>query len=200
MRRTTEILQAIRSMDTKLERLDVAIITRYPDSERAADNYDALRKALIAGGSAASRHVSDLLTLASALDEGATTETIRLKINDLLQVLEVVEVPVDQAGDIPEHRVRDYFDVVGDKAHPRSAWLRIQDGVPVPIRKGYLAELPANVAPSVPAQPSVEEQISSPISEEADPVTTVEVEPTAQGIDESPAVSSDAPASPDTER
>ena len=63
MRRTAEILQTLRLMDSKLERLDVAIITRYPDSERAADNYDALRKALIVGGSAASRHVSDLLPL-----------------------------------------------------------------------------------------------------------------------------------------
>jgi hypothetical protein len=184
-------------MDTKLERLDVAIITLYPDSERAADNYDALRKALIAGGSAASRHVSDLISLATALDEGANPETTRLKIADLLQVLDVTEVTVADAPQIPEHRIRDFFEVVGDKAHPRSAWVRMQDGVLSPVRKGYLAELPYQAAPQA---------LPEPLEDSKEPVedSTVATETGATDVssigDEQPSVPElDAQSSPETQ-
>jgi len=197
MRRTAEILQYLRDVDTKLARLDAAIITRYPDSERAADNYEALRKALIAGGLAGSRHVSDLITLATAIDEGASPETTRLKIADLLQVLDVTEIKVSDASQVPEHRIRDFFEIVGEQAHPRSAWVRMQDGVVSPIRKGYLTDLPY---PSVsPLSAESSEDSTQPSGSGQAGVPTVEEEPFSQNEpDVSP--EPETPIPTDTER
>jgi hypothetical protein len=142
MIRNSDLREILLQVDTKLERLDVAIITRYPDSERAADNYEALRRAVIANGSAANRHAHDLIALATSIDEGASPETVRLKVRDLLGVLEVTEVSPQAAFDIPPVHLSEFFDVVGDQAHPRSAWVRAQDGQVQVLRRGFLSEPP----------------------------------------------------------
>lgn len=140
MRRSREILDSMRTIQSLLERLDAAIITRYPDSERAADEYGALRKAVNASASASTLHRQNLISLVNAIDDGADTQTVRAKLCDLLSTLSMMEVRPDQIEALPRHDWTAVFEEVGDEANPRSAWIRKLDEGNQVVQRGYVRE------------------------------------------------------------
>lgn len=142
MRRSREMLNAIRELNTKVERLDAAIITRYPDSERAADEYMALRKAVNASASASTLHRQNLISLVNALDEGASTQTIREKLCDLLSTLSMTEIRYTEISSVDPREWSRLFEEVGDRANPRSAWVHQTDESVKVIQHGYVQGFP----------------------------------------------------------
>jgi len=129
-------------MERRLERLDVAIITQYPDSTRAADAYEALRKGIITMASAATLHQQNLISLANAIDEGATIETLRSQLCDLLSTLNVRELSFEDGRIATAGKLDQIFIEVGDNAHQRSAWVRISEERMEVVQKGYVQALP----------------------------------------------------------
>ena len=144
MRISRRILERMTEIERSLERLDVAVITRYPDSQRAADSYDALRKGIISNASAATISQQNLIALANSIDDGADTSTLRLKISDLLGTFQVREITSEEFDKTLPDRVTytQVFHEVGESAHPRPAWVRIKDDGLEVVQKGYVAEFP----------------------------------------------------------
>lgn len=143
IRKSRQLLQSMRNVEKQLERLDVAIITRYPDSARAADEYGALRKALNATASASMLHRQNLISLINAIDEGADVQTIRGRMSDLLSTLSMKELRPDDPSLLNALDREIFFEVVGDKAIPRSAWVMATDEGSRVIQRGYVAKFPA---------------------------------------------------------
>jgi hypothetical protein len=127
-----------------LERLDVAIITRYPDSQHAAESYDALRKGIFTNASAATVGQQNLIALANSIDDGANAATVRLKISDLLGTFQVREITSQELMKTQPDRdtYSQVFQEVGDNAHPRSAWVRMQGEAFEVVQKGYVYAYP----------------------------------------------------------
>lgn len=142
MRHSREVRERLSSIEESLHRLDVAIITRYPDSERAADAYEALRKGVMTIASAGVMFQQNLIALVNALDEGATPETIRYKISDLLSTQSIRELSIDDLKDRGSDEMIAIFQEVGDQAHPRSAWVRISGDKMEVVQRGYVAKYP----------------------------------------------------------
>lgn len=120
----------------------MAIITQYPDSSRAADAYEALRKGIMNGASASTIHQQNLVSLANAIDEGATPETLRRQLGDLLSTLNVREIRFEEAQAAVGQNLDQVFVEVGETAHERSAWMRINDGKTDILQKGYIRKYP----------------------------------------------------------
>jgi len=144
MRISRQILTRMSEIERSLDRLDVAVITRYPDSQRAAESYDALRKGIITNASAATVSQQNLITLANAIDQGATASTLRLKIIDLLGTYQVREITSDEfiMNRLDEATYVQVFQEVGDSAHPRPAWIRWQGEALEIVQKGYVKAYP----------------------------------------------------------
>ena len=144
MRRTQQLVemtqQLVVNLETiriSLERLDAAIITRYPDSTRAAEEYAALRRGVMTMASSSSMNRHNLISLVNAIDEGASASTVRGRIVDLLTTQNVSEVLPEEAASLAALEASQLFQVVGDEAHPRSAWiLTTDDGIDV-LQKGH---------------------------------------------------------------
>ncbi len=171
MRISKRILERMNAMERSLDRLDVAVITRYPDSQRAADSYDALRKGIISNASAATISQQNLIALANAIDDGAETSTLRLKISDLLGTFQVREITSEEFAKTLPDRVTyaQVFQEVGESAHPRPAWVRVKDEGLEVVQKGYVAEFPEFTELDTQAGDKVE------IAEESLPVQLAEV-------------------------
>lgn len=142
MRRSREILNALRTLEVHVERLDAAIITRYPDSERAADEFSALRKAVNASASAAMVQRQSLVGLVNAIDEGADVEDVRGRLFDLLSTLSMTEVRPSEIALRPPHEWSILFEEVGDRARPRSAWVHETDEGGKILQRGYVEAFP----------------------------------------------------------
>jgi len=142
MRRSREILNALRTLEVHVERLDAAIITRYPDSERAADEFSALRKAVNASASAAMVQRQSLVGLVNAIDEGADVEDVRGRLFDLLSTLSMTEVRPNEIALRPPHEWSILFEEVGDRARPRSAWVHETDEGGKILQRGYIDAFP----------------------------------------------------------
>lgn len=142
MRRSREILRAMRTLEVQMERLDAAIITRYPDSERAADEFSALRKAVNAAASAATVQRQSLVGLVNAIDEGASVEVVRGRLFDLLNTLSMTEVHPNEIALRPPHEWHVLFEEVGDRAKPRSAWIHETDEGGKVVQRGYIEAFP----------------------------------------------------------
>lgn len=142
MRIKKHTLEKLAEIEINLARLDVAVITRYPDSSRAAEAYEALRKGIINVASATRLHQQNLLSLANAIDEGATTETLRSQLCDLLSTLKVREIRFEEAQMELGQDLNQVFTEVGETAHERSAWVRVADEQTDILQKGYIREFP----------------------------------------------------------
>lgn len=142
MRRSRQILSEMREIEKRLERLDAAIITQYPDSERATDEYTALRKAVNASASATTLHRHSLISLVNVIDDGANSQTVRAKIIDLMSTLSMVEVAPSDVASIPQSEREALFEEVGDKANPRSAWIRKDENGFQVLERGYVRTFP----------------------------------------------------------
>jgi len=144
MRISKRILERMNEIERSLDRLDVALITRYPDSQRAAESYDALRKAVMTNASAANVSQQNLIALANAIDDGANSSTLRLKISDLLGIFQVREITSDELMKTqPDKATYSHvFQEVGKNAHPRPAWVRMQSETLEVVQKGYVSAFP----------------------------------------------------------
>jgi hypothetical protein len=97
-------------------------------------------------------HRQNLLSLINSIDDGATSETVRGKIVDLLSTLNVQEISVDEAHLILKDQLIHCFDEVGDQAHERAAWIQqTANGVEV-AQKGYLKSFPPQVSVETPSK------------------------------------------------
>lgn len=144
MRISKRILERMNEIERSLDRLDVALITRYPDSQRAAESYDALRKAVMTNASAANVSQQNLIALANAIDDGANPSTLRLKISDLLGISQVQEITSDELMKTQPDKATyaHVFQEVGKNAHPRPAWVRMQSETLEVVQKGYVSAFP----------------------------------------------------------
>ena len=183
-----QILERLNQLDTirhDVGRLDAAIITRYPDSQRAAESYEALRKAVMAAGGGAGRHIADLVALSSLIDEGATVEAIQLRIRDLLGVMGLRPLTIEDCVQNGSDLVDAAFEVVGDSAHPRPAWIQETDRGAEVYRRGYINAPPARPAAGGDATQAREERLGDPSLSASEQVPDVPA-PEAQ---ETPSVS-----------
>ena len=142
MRTKKRTLERLTEMERHLERLDVAIITQYPDSTRAAEAYEGLRKSIIIMASASTLHQQNLISLANAIDEGATIETLRNQLCDLLITLNVREFSFEDGRMAAAETIEQIFMEVGDSAHQRCAWVRIIENRMDVVQKGYVKAMP----------------------------------------------------------
>ena len=162
MRRSREILKTMRTLEMQMERLDAAIITRYPDSERAADEFSALRKAVNAAASAAMVQRQSLVGLVNAIDEGASSQAIRARLFDLLSTLSMIEVRPNEIALRPPHEWAVLFEEVGDKANPRSAWIHETDEGGKVVQRGYIDVFPQQANDPNTTDPGVPMDVESP--------------------------------------
>ena len=131
-----------------LERIDAGVITKFSDSPRAAEEFAALRKAYLGGARSEHLHAKNLIVLAQSIDEGATTETIRSKTVDLLQLFGVQEITPAQVGEMNTQEMQLLFNEVGDSASESSAWVRFDEsGPPTVIEKGRVSKFPTPAHP-----------------------------------------------------
>jgi hypothetical protein len=149
MRNSKKILEALTRLDIRAaeltilaNRMDAAIITQYPDSARAAEAYEALRKGVITMASAATMQQQNLISLANAIDEGATIETLRNQLCDLLSTLNVQEFTSVDGRITGAENLNQIFKEVGDSAHQRSAWVRIIEDRMEVVQKGCVKAMP----------------------------------------------------------
>lgn len=149
MRKWDIVQNELAQMRIFLERLDVALITRYPDSERAADEYVALRRGVMAMGSASTRQRSGLVSLVNLIDEGASLTSVRGRISDLLSTLDVSEISPSEALSKLGDQLAFFFQEVGDEAHERSAWIQPGEVGLDLVQKGYLRAFPRVDASSI---------------------------------------------------
>jgi len=126
----------------KLERIDTTVITRYPDSGRAADEFAALRKAYLGGARSENLHAKNLIVLVQRIDEGATTGTIREKTVEFLDLFGVREITPAQVGELDSQLQPLFFREVGDSASESSAWYRVDESGTTVIEKGRVSQFP----------------------------------------------------------
>lgn len=162
MRRSREILKTMRTLEMQMERLDAAIITRYPDSERAADEFSALRKAVNAAASAAMVQRQSLVGLVNAIDEGASSHAIRGRLFDLLSTLSMIEVRPSEIALRPPHEWAMLFEEVGDNAKPRSAWIHETDEGGKVVQRGYIDAFPQQSNDPKTVHPDIPTDVESP--------------------------------------
>ena len=163
MRKAKALNAVLDEIRTRLERLDVALITRYPDTTRATEEYSALRKAVMSMASSEGMQRHNLITLVNAIDEGASTGTVRGKIVDLLSTLKVTEVATSERVSLSSADAARIFQVVGDEASPRSAWLlSTEEGLEV-LQKGRVTTLTEDANTDHAESPAIlQESASSP--------------------------------------
>lgn len=139
-----DILQELVDTRVKLERLDAAIITRYPDSGRAADEFAALRKTLMAGARAEVMHEKNLISLAESIEAGANVETVRLKILELLINFGIREIAPTQVSEMTGPEIALTFREVGVAASESPAWVRLDESGALKevVQMGRVSEFP----------------------------------------------------------
>ena len=140
-----DILQELADTRVALERLDVAIITRYPDSGRAADEFAALRKTFMAGARAEVMHEKNLISLAESIEAGANVETVRLKMLDLLMNFGIRAIAPSQVSEMTGPEIALTFREVGVAASESPAWVRCDESGAVKevVQMGRVSEFPA---------------------------------------------------------
>lgn len=86
------IIDKQEESDALLRRIDAALVVRDPGSARSADAFEGLRRAVIQASTQRRAHISHLLTVLDAVNNGATTEMLEMRITDLLSELGVFAV------------------------------------------------------------------------------------------------------------
>ncbi|MFJ3305049.1 hypothetical protein ACIPSA_18380 [Streptomyces sp. NPDC086549] len=75
--RLTEMIDLVRDVDRRLDKLEVIALVREPAAATSADAYDGLRKQVVASATARWAHLAQLAQLDAALAQGAGQEVIR---------------------------------------------------------------------------------------------------------------------------
>lgn len=71
-----ELRETLDAIQTRLERIDVALIVRDPGSARSAEVFEGLRRSVVSAARSRRQHLSQLIKLTEVLEQGATPETL----------------------------------------------------------------------------------------------------------------------------
>jgi hypothetical protein len=141
-----EVSDRLRELEHAAELIKTVLIVKEPNTVRASEAYDGLRKQVIASASERRAHVVQLVTMAVAVRRATTVEDLHPQLAEWLQqsnVQTVWQVP-------PGERPANLFDIeeeVGERA------MEVLEPAYIDLQTGTLVRLGRAVSGTVAAAP-----------------------------------------------
>lgn len=164
------VLEELAELRHKTELMEMVFVVKEPDTVRAAEAYDGLRKQVIASSNERRAHVTQIVEMAVAVQRATAVSDVAARVTEWAGQLGIVQV----AAVPPKSHLRfeDLFEVLndgpGDLVVVEPAYMDSHTGAVV--RRGRTQYVEPKATPEMPADSDSTAEVveSSPVSTEVE--------------------------------